>query len=78
MFDSLLDSIYDDSEKLICPYCGGEQYCHEPDVIDACCANTECEHCGKLFDYSVTVTRYYSSEKRDDENGEEEDMESED
>ena len=56
-----------DSEILICPYCGGEQYTHEPDNVDALMANTECEHCGRLFWYSVTVTRLYSAYKDDGE-----------
>lgn len=67
-----------DNEILVCPYCGEEQDGHEPDVIDACCANTECEYCGKLFEYSVTVERYYSSSKMDEDEEEiEEDVESE-
>lgn len=49
--------------ELICPYCGETQLCHEPDVIDADCANTECEFCERTFEYSVTVKRYYTSTK---------------
>lgn len=48
-------------EELICPYCEKEQDCHEPDEINAEFALTECEHCGKSFWYSVTVTRDYDS-----------------
>lgn len=50
-------------ETLICPYCGQEQYCHEPDEITAFVCYTQCEHCGKMFWYSVTVTRKYSATK---------------
>jgi len=57
----------DDTKTLICPYCGEEQYNHEPDGISTICANTTCEHCGKVFDYSADVTIEYSSSKRDDE-----------
>ena len=61
-----------DDDILICPYCGYEQYTHEPDEIDADTANTECEHCGCLFWYSVRVTREYSSWRdSEDELGEE-------
>mgnify|MGYP003305108210 CR=1 FL=1 len=63
---------YSNDEELVCPYCGEVQECHEPDVIDACCANTECERCGKVFEYSVTVTRSYSSSKMDDSDENEE------
>lgn len=49
--------------ELICPYCGNVQLCHEPDEIDADCANTECEFCYRTFDYSVTVTRRFTSTK---------------
>lgn len=52
-------------DTLKCPYCGREQHCHEPDDIDALMANTECEHCGKLFEYSVSVVRTYDSRKID-------------
>ena len=52
-----------DEDKLVCPYCGREQYTHEPDDISSIMCNTECEHCGKLFWYSVTVTREYSPYK---------------
>ena len=52
-----------DREELICPYCGEVQYTHEPDEISADMCFTECEHCGKNFWYSVTVTRTYWSEK---------------
>lgn len=50
-------------ETLICPYCGQEQYGHEPDEITAFMCSTQCEHCGKMFWYSVTVTREYYSTK---------------
>lgn len=49
-----------DNENLICPYCGEEQYTHEPDDISADMCLTECEHCGKPFWYAVEVTRIYS------------------
>lgn len=54
-----------DEEVLVCPYCGREQYCHEPDDISADYCTTECEECGKAFWYSVTVTRTYDSYKED-------------
>lgn len=47
-------------EDLICPHCGAIQLCHEPDEISAYMCNTECEQCGKIFWYSVTVSRSYS------------------
>lgn len=50
-------------ETLICPYCGQEQYGHEPDEITAFMCSTQCEHCGKMFSYSVTVTREYNATK---------------
>lgn len=49
------------NEPLTCPYCGREQYTHEPDDISANMYLTECEHCGKSFWYSVDVIREYSS-----------------
>ena len=58
---------FDDDEDLTCPYCGAVQECHEPDEIDADFATEECERCGKTFEYSVTVTRQYSSSKTDDD-----------
>lgn len=57
-------------DKLICPYCGGEQYTHEPDDISALMCLTECEHCGRSFWYSVTVTREYESRRDDGEEAE--------
>ncbi len=48
-------------EKLICPYCGKEQLCHEPDDTSAACCSTECEFCDRMFWYSVDVRRVYSS-----------------
>lgn len=54
-------------ENLICPYCGREQYTHEPDDISADMCLTECEHCRRNFWYSVEVTREYSP-RRDTEN----------
>lgn len=54
-------------ESLFCPYCGREQYTHEPDDISADMCLTECEHCGKAFWYSVEVTRDYWTRKDDDE-----------
>ena len=50
-------------EKLTCPYCGSEQYGHEPDEISAYCCLEQCEHCEKEFWYSVSVRRTYSTEK---------------
>ncbi len=58
-------------EALICPYCGREQYTHEPDDISAFLCLTECEHCGKSFWYSVEVTRYYNAYTEEDESGQE-------
>lgn len=55
-----------DGEKLICPYCGKEQYTHEDDDISAYLCLEMCEHCGKQFWYSVEVKRYYSPRKYDD------------
>lgn len=52
-----------DEEMLTCPYCGREQYTHEPDDISANICLETCEHCGKLFWYSVDVIREYSSRK---------------
>ena len=48
-------------EELKCPYCGYEQYCHEPDEISAYMCLDECENCGRKFWYTVIVTREYSS-----------------
>ncbi len=50
----------DDENRLTCPYCGTEQYTHEPDDFSAYACCTECESCGKLFWYSVWVTREYT------------------
>lgn len=50
-----------DKNVLICPYCGKQQYGHEDDDISADMVYTECEHCGREFWYSVTVTRDYDS-----------------
>lgn len=55
-----------DDELLVCPYCNYPQYCHEPDEISAYCTNTECENCRRTFEYSVTVTREYSSRKMEE------------
>ena len=52
-------------EKLTCPYCGSEQYGHEPNEISGYCCLERCEHCGKEFWYSVSVRRTYSTEKGD-------------
>jgi uncharacterized Zn-finger protein len=54
-----------DESTLKCPYCQKEQYCHEPDEIDALMANTQCEYCGKIFEYSVSVIRMYDSREID-------------
>lgn len=43
-----------------CPFCGKEQYTHEPDDISAYCCLEKCEHCGELFWYSIEVSRSYS------------------
>ena len=57
-------------EELTCPYCDYPQYCHEPDDFTSHCCNTECENCGRTFEYSVIVTREYFSSKMDgDEDG---------
>ena len=48
-------------DALICPYCKEEQYTHEDDEISAFMCFTECEHCGKEFWYSVSVTREYEA-----------------
>lgn len=58
---------YNEYEKLICPYCGEEQYTHEPDEISAFMCLTECEHCGKKFWYSVSVRREYDSTKYEED-----------
>jgi len=50
-----------EENKLKCPYCGTEQYTHEPDDVSAYSCLTECEHCGKQFAYAVRVTREYAS-----------------
>lgn len=42
-----------------CPFCGKEQYAHEPDDIGTYYCLEKCEHCGKSFWYSVEVTRRY-------------------
>lgn len=54
------------AKELICPYCGEEQYTHEPDQIDALMCFAECEHCGKHFWYSVSVQRDYEATKEED------------
>lgn len=56
------------TDTLICPYCGREQYNHEPDEIDAYMATDECEECGKLIEYSVKVERTYYSFRDENEN----------
>lgn len=55
-----------DSEKLVCPYCGAEQECHDPDMITAFVCTEECERCGRVFEYSVSVSRSYSARKMED------------
>lgn len=42
-------------DVLICPWCGREQYTHEPDDISSLMCYTECEGCGKTFWYSVEI-----------------------
>lgn len=42
------------NEALVCPYCGREQYTHEPDDISALMCLTTCEHCDHEFWYAVT------------------------
>lgn len=56
-----LNDKYINNETLICPYCGREQDGHEPDEISAYLCITECEYCGRTFEYSVIVTRTYDS-----------------
>ena len=56
-----------EENALVCPYCGREQYTHEPDDISALMCYTECEHCGRNFWYSVTVTVTREYESRRDE-----------
>lgn len=56
-----------DREVLTCPYCGREQLCHEPEEMSSYMCCTECECCGKLFWYSVTVTRTYIASKDETE-----------
>lgn len=64
MFENYLPTSAN-KEVLICPYCGEEQQCHEPDEISAYICYTECEHCEKHFWYSVKVTREYNSFKNE-------------
>lgn len=52
-------------DRLICPYCGAEQYTHEPDDISENMCLTECESCGHSFWYSVEVIREYYPYKDD-------------
>lgn len=56
-----------DNENLRCPYCGKIQYTHEDDEISANMCWTKCEHCGKAFWYSVTVSREYVPFKDENE-----------
>ena len=53
--------------ELVCPHCGYEQQCHEPDEISAEMCLTECESCDKPFWYSVVVTRSYDATPPEDE-----------
>ena len=56
-------------DELICPYCGEVQQCHEPEEITCDIANTDCEFCGRNFDYSVDVVReYFSFGESEDDN----------
>lgn len=57
------------AENLICPYCGEEQYCHEPEEFSSYCINTICEHCGRKIEYSVDVTRRYYPEVEEEAEG---------
>ena len=50
-------------EDLVCPYCGEKQETHSPDEITSYCVYTECERCGRRFEYSVYVSRDYDSDK---------------
>lgn len=50
-----------EDDQLRCPYCEEVQLGHEPDEFSAATCYTECEHCGRPFWYSVTVSRSYSS-----------------
>lgn len=54
-------------DSLICPHCGCEQETHEDDDISALMCSTECEQCGKMFWYSVSVIREYSPYTCDEE-----------
>lgn len=68
------------SDKLICPYCGAVQETHEPEQISAMMANTECESCGRTFDYSVDVIRTYwpfQIEKKNEEENQNDDCNTE-
>lgn len=56
-----------DNETLVCPYCGREQYTHEPDEISGAMCLTECEQCEKEFWYCIKVTREYWSYKGEDQ-----------
>ena len=53
----------EDDGLLVCPYCGREQYTHEPDDTSALMCLTTCEHCERQFWYAVEVTREYSSRR---------------
>ena len=48
-------------EELKCPYCGAIQENHEPDMFTSYICTTECDECGKEFEYSVDVKRQYWS-----------------
>lgn len=48
-------------EELKCPYCGATQDNHEPDMFTSYICTTECDECGKEFEYSVDVKRQYWS-----------------
>ena len=65
---------YGTEDRLFCPFCGREQYCHEPEDFTAYICTTECEHCGREIEYSVEVVRtYYPIIPDEDEDGEKED-----
>lgn len=63
---------YYGKNELICPFCGKKQLNHEPDEITAYLCVTTCEHCERIIEYSVEVSRTYYPDIPDDEEGKEE------
>lgn len=51
---------HQNSEQLICPFCGKAQACHIPEEISSHISLEECEFCHEDFWFAVTVTRTYS------------------